>query len=69
MNSFVSVPEKISQSWYRRPSLLYIKLVHTGASILTGYLYPSIFPVVSHLMLFTIGYTAIVSFWEPIREK
>ena len=42
---------------------MYSELVHNGASILTRYLYPNIFPVVLQLMWFAIGSTVILYFW------
>ena len=45
INSIISVPARDFQPWDRRPSLLHIEFVHTGASIFTKYLYPMIFLV------------------------
>ena len=62
MNFIVSVPECYFHPCDRRPSLLYIKFLHNGASIFTSYLYPKNFPVVSQWMGFDIGYTVISYF-------
>ena len=69
MNSIVSVPACFTQPWDRRPSLLHIELVHTGAYILTRSMYPKVLPVVSQLMSFNIGFTVIVSFLGSIQTK
>ena len=69
MNSIVSVPAYFFQTWDRRPSLLYVELVHIGASILTGFLYHSTFPLVSQLIWFTVISTVIVSFMMSVQAK
>ena len=65
----MSGPEFFSQHWYRRPISFHIELVHIGASILTSYIYPELFPVVLHLMWFAIDYTVIVSFLGSMQAK
>ena len=69
MNSTMSFPACLFQTWYRRSSSLHIELVHTGASILTGYLYLNIFLVIFQLRWFSIGVTVIVSFFASMQEK
>ena len=59
MSSIVSVPACFFQPWYRRPSSLHIKLVHTGPYVLNRSLYPPKTPVVMQLMWFAIGSNVI----------
>ena len=56
-------------TWDRRSSSFHIELVHIVSSLLTGYMYPKISPVVVQWIFLAIGFTVIVYFLRFMRAK
>ena len=67
MKSIVSVPAYFSHACDRQPSSLHVNFFHNGASFFNRSLYPKTFSVVSHCVLFSVGFTVVAYFGVSIE--